>query len=57
MAQLSTRENLQHPAYIKKKKLPDMQVSRKIQYLTRRKSISKNSPRNERDKGITRKAN
>ena len=58
MAQLPTRENLQHPAYIKKKKkLPDMQVSRKIQFLTRRKSISKNSPRNERGKGITRKAN
>ena len=30
MAQLPTRENLQHLAYIENKNLPDMQVSRKI---------------------------
>ena len=58
MVQLRTIENLQCPASIKKKKLTDMKMSRKISFLTRRKSKKKkkNSPRNDRDKGITRKA-
>ena len=33
-----------------------MQISSTISLLTRRKSIIRNSPRNDRDKGITRKA-
>lgn len=32
-----------------------MQINRKISFLTRRKSINRNSPRNDRNKGITRK--
>ena len=57
MAQLPTRENLQYPAYIKKKKIT-RHASKQENTISHQKKINqqKYSPRNERGKGITRKA-